>query len=150
MTDDAGIQATPPSPPPPPPPPSPARLRRSRTDKVIAGVCGGMGRSLGIDPVWLRIAFVALTLAGGSGILIYIIAWIAIPEETDTEPVTPASHSGGGTTPAVIIGAVLIAIGAIYLLNTVVPWMGRVIWPLIVIAIGVAIVMGGMRNDRRN
>lgn len=56
-------------------------LRRSRDDKVLAGVCGGLGKYLGVDPVWLRIAFVALALGGGSGLLLYFIAVLAIPEE---------------------------------------------------------------------
>ena len=56
-------------------------LRRSRDDRVIAGVCGGLGRYFGIDPVILRLVFVVLLLAGGSGILLYGVGWIAIPEE---------------------------------------------------------------------
>ncbi|HZD79229.1 MAG TPA: PspC domain-containing protein, partial [Actinomycetota bacterium] len=61
--------------PPPPPPPPPSRqptrsLRRSRSDRVIAGVCGGIGWYLGVDPVLIRIAFVVLTVAGGSGVLL--------------------------------------------------------------------------------
>lgn len=60
-------------------------LRRKRDDKVVAGVCSGLGEYLGIDPVWLRIAFVALTFGGGSGVLLYFIAMLAIPEE-EVEP----------------------------------------------------------------
>jgi phage shock protein C len=55
------------------------RVRRSRQDRVIGGVCGGLGRYLQIDPVLLRIAAVALALSGGLGVLAYIIAWIVIP-----------------------------------------------------------------------
>jgi len=61
--------------------PQPVWVRRSTTDKVIAGVAGGLGRYLGIDPVILGIAFVLFALSGGSGVLLYIIGWIAIPQE---------------------------------------------------------------------
>lgn len=53
----------------------PRLLRRSRDDRVIGGVCGGLGRYLGVDPVLLRIAMVILAIAGGGGILIYLVAW---------------------------------------------------------------------------
>jgi len=57
---------------------APRRLRRSRTDRVLAGVCGGVGRYLNIDPVVLRIITIALIFAG-VGVVAYIIAWLAIP-----------------------------------------------------------------------
>ena len=57
----------------------PKRLYRSSTDKVIAGVCGGVGEYLEIDPVVVRLIWVALTLLGGFGLLMYIIAWIIVP-----------------------------------------------------------------------
>jgi phage shock protein C len=57
------------------------KLYRSRTDRSIAGVCGGLGNYLGIDVSLLRLAFVLLFLLGGHGLLIYIIMWIIVPEE---------------------------------------------------------------------
>ncbi len=51
-----------------------ARLRRSVDDKMVAGVCGGLGSYFKTDPVWFRLAFVVVTLAGGAGILIYLVA----------------------------------------------------------------------------
>ena len=56
------------------------RLRRSRTEKVLGGVCGGLGVYFGIDPVILRIVWVILGL-GGVGILAYPLCWIIIPLE---------------------------------------------------------------------
>ena len=58
-----------------------ARLVRSRTDVMLGGVCGGLGRYLGIDPLLVRLFFVVLTLASGSGIWIYVLLWIIIPRE---------------------------------------------------------------------
>ncbi|VVB79643.1 PspC domain protein [uncultured archaeon] len=57
------------------------RLYRSKTDRVIAGVCGGIGEYLGIDPVIVRLVWVLLTLCAGAGILAYILAWVIIPKE---------------------------------------------------------------------
>ncbi len=58
------------------------QLRRSRTNRRIAGVCGGLGAYFGINPTLIRILFVLLGLPGGApGILIYIILWLAMPEE---------------------------------------------------------------------
>lgn len=57
------------------------RLYRSRSNRVIAGVCGGLGEYFDIDPVIIRLAWIVLTILGGSGILIYILAWLIIPRE---------------------------------------------------------------------
>ena len=57
------------------------RLYRSKTNRVIGGVCGGMGEYFGIDPTIIRLIWVILALMGGAGIIAYIIAWIIIPEE---------------------------------------------------------------------
>jgi phage shock protein C len=56
-------------------------LYRSRTDTVIAGVSGGLGKYLGIDPIIIRILFVVLTLVAAGGLIAYIILWIAVPLE---------------------------------------------------------------------
>ncbi len=60
----------------------PKKLYRSRNDKMIGGVCGGLGEFLGVDPTLVRLAFVILAIFGGSGILLYIIAWLIIPPAT--------------------------------------------------------------------
>jgi phage shock protein PspC (stress-responsive transcriptional regulator) len=58
-----------------------ARIRRSRTDRKVAGVAGGLGRHLDIDPVILRVAFVVLTFFGGVGLLVYVALWLLLPED---------------------------------------------------------------------
>jgi len=59
----------------------PKRLYRSRTDRKIAGVCGGLAEYFNIDPVIPRIVFVILLLPGGlPGFLPYIILWLVVPE----------------------------------------------------------------------
>ena len=72
---------TPQSPPPADPPPVPRRLTRSSSDKVLAGVAGGLGRYFDIDPIIFRIGFVVLTLAGGAGVLAYLAAWVLVPDD---------------------------------------------------------------------
>jgi len=57
-------------------------LRRSKSDRVFAGVCGGLGAFFGINALWFRIAFVIASLPGGlPGILPYFICWLVIPED---------------------------------------------------------------------
>ncbi len=57
------------------------RLTRSKKDRMIAGVCGGMAEYFDIDPTLVRLALVLITLMGGAGILAYIVAWIIMPEK---------------------------------------------------------------------
>lgn len=126
--------------PPAPMPGEPRVLRRSSTDKVIAGVCSGLGRYLGIDPVLLRIAFVVLAIAGGGGVLLYLIAWLVIPEEKAGESLGEARPPSTDTT-RLIFGGALIAVGTILLLNLSIPRFGRYFWPLALVAVGVAIIV---------
>lgn len=55
------------------------KLTLSNTDKKVAGVCGGIGEFIGMDPTLIRLAFVLFTLAGGSGVLLYIILAVIMP-----------------------------------------------------------------------
>ena len=71
---------TPPVAPPEPPPVRPKRLTRSRTDRMIAGVCGGIAEYAGIDVNVVRLVLVALSLFVGTGVLLYLIAWVLLPE----------------------------------------------------------------------
>jgi len=66
---------------PPTTPPPTRRLRRSRTDRIGAGVAGGLGEYFGIDPVIFRVLFATAAFFGGAGVLAYLLAWAAIPEE---------------------------------------------------------------------
>ena len=57
------------------------RLYRSRSEKKLAGVCGGLAAYLGVDPVIPRLVWVLFALAGGIGILAYLVCWLVIPQE---------------------------------------------------------------------
>jgi phage shock protein C len=77
----------------------PKRLKRSRSETMIAGVCGGLGDYFGVDPTVIRLAFVLLALLGGHGILIYLILWIIMPRQAlDAAPAlinsTPPQQGG--------------------------------------------------------
>jgi phage shock protein C len=56
------------------------RLYRSKRKRMIAGVCGGIGEYINVDPTFIRLLWILFTFAYGSGVLAYIIAWIIIPE----------------------------------------------------------------------
>jgi len=62
------------------------RLYRSIRNRKIAGVCGGVGDYFDIDPTIIRLAWLAVILAGGGGLIAYIIAWIIVPKETIAGP----------------------------------------------------------------
>src|SRR5215212_8989973 len=102
MTSAPPPAAPPPLPPPmdspswpPPPPPGPPsvrpQLRRSRTDKILGGVNGGLAEYTGIDALLWRVGFVALTLAGGAGIVVYLLLWLLMPAEPVGMPGVPAA-----------------------------------------------------------
>ena len=74
------------------PPPGPSvrpPLRRSSTDKMAAGVCGGLAEHTGVDSLIWRVGFVALTFAGGAGILVYLLLWVLMPPPPRTPDQQP-------------------------------------------------------------
>lgn len=85
------------------------RLFRSREDRVIAGVCGGLGRYFGLDPVVFRIAAVVVALLGGFGALAYLAAALLIPSEAGGE--APASGRDSGRTVAIVLLVLLLLVG---------------------------------------
>jgi phage shock protein C len=57
------------------------RLTRSTSDRMVAGVAGGLANYFGLDPVIVRVLFVALAIFGGGGIILYLVCWVLMPEE---------------------------------------------------------------------
>jgi phage shock protein C len=144
-----GPDPGPPGPPGPPgtgPPAPPRRLvRRSQGDRVIAGVCGGIGRYLGIDPVLLRIAFIVLSLANGLGLIAYVVAWVAIPEERPGQPLA-AVPEPRRETGRLVLGGSLVVLGLVLLLDRLAPDLDELFWPVAVVAVGVAVILVGLRR----
>ncbi len=121
------------------------RLYRSNTDRVVAGIAGGLGDYFAIDPVWFRIAFVVLTIGGGAGVLIYLIMWVVVPPAPDGYAPNPGDSAR--LTGAAVLGMILIVVGAIALINTIAPSLGQYFWPVAFVLGGLALVLGGMNRD---
>ncbi len=94
---------------------APPRLTRSTDDKVVSGVCGGLGRHFGVDPVVFRIAFVVMALAGGSGVLVYLVAWLLVPDDHSGCTVLDRARHGHSSQA---MAAVLLGVGAIVVLDS--------------------------------
>ncbi len=131
-------------------------LHRSNTDKVIGGVSGGLSNYLDIDTVLIRIAFVLLALFGGGGVLIYIILWIVMPAENlfvgtaeiieeEEDEVPDGEKDRRRANTSLIAGIILIAIGAILVLDKLIPlYHIHDFWPLVLIFAGIAIMKPDM------
>lgn len=139
--------ATPPPPHETPPTPAggPRVVRRSRSERLVAGVCGGVGRYLGVDPVLLRIAFIILALANGLGVIAYVVAWVAIPEERPDQPAGPAAEPRR-ETGRLVLGGSLVVLGLVLLLDRLAPDLDELFWPVAVVAVGVAVMLVGLRR----
>ncbi len=86
-------------------------LRRSRDDRKVVGVSGGLGRWAGVDPLVFRILFVVLTVFGGSGILLYALGWLLIPDDGETESEGQRLLSGRSrSSAATIVGIVVVLV----------------------------------------
>lgn len=150
------------------------RLYRSETDKVLGGVCGGLGAYLGFDPVIIRIFFVLLTIANGVGVMIYMLLWLILPAESKAEDAgthqnledaadeitTRAKEMAGELQAAVTrpnrqgtlyIGAALILLGVIFLVeNLNMDWLWWLdfdfLWPVLLIGGGIILFVRSMRE----
>ena len=91
----------------------------------------------------LRVAFVVLTLAGLAGILVYIVGWIAIPEEKPGEQVGTSEHSSGNTA-RMVVGGLLILVGGAALFDNLIPDLSRYFWPAAIILLGAGVLFGGI------
>jgi phage shock protein PspC (stress-responsive transcriptional regulator) len=149
------------------------KLTRSRTDRMVAGICGGLAAYLSIEAVWVRLFFVLITLANGFGVLVYLILWIIMPEagredatpsqtiESNIEEVAgkaeefaksvgSAVRTGPNRQAGIIVGAGLIVLGMIFLLDTlhIFTWLSfDRLWPLILIIGGLALLVSRMRGE---
>ena len=147
----------------------PRRLYRSRTDQMIGGVCGGLGAYFNIDPTLVRLIVVLMAVFGGSGVLIYLILWIIVPEEGRTtgtpqeviqsnaqevgdrarefgESLGRGFSSSTGTTRSsnaqggLIFGLLLILLGGMFLLQNFTAINLSRFWPVILIVLGLALL----------
>jgi len=120
--------------------PAVRRLERSRSDRMLAGVCGGLARYFDIHPAFYRVGFVVLTLIGGAGILIYIAAALVIPDEGEEDSIASAALRERRDRPLPLIGLALIALAGLVLLSRVSIWPnGDAAWILLLIAGGIVL-----------
>jgi phage shock protein C len=142
---------------------------------MIAGVCGGLGHYLSIDPIWVRLVFVLLALSGGGlGVLIYLVLWLVIPREGSGQPATTETVRSGTEEIAEraramgdevrerlsqpdprlisLIGVVLVGFGVIFLLRELnlawARWLDfDVLWPVLLIVLGVILIVRHFRGE---
>ena len=143
------------------------KLYRSRKDKMIGGVAGGLAEYFDIDPTLVRIIFIVTLFIGGGGFLAYIIMLIVVPEEpfVFTTPDSSSQQSSAAGTESKsepqqqpvyeyhrqrrrnIAGMILVAIGILFLMDNFLPrFHFEDYWPLILIAIGVALLLKSKNN----
>jgi len=140
----------------------PKRLYRSKTNRVVAGVAGGLGEYFNVDPTIIRIVFFLLVFGAGSGVLVYLILWVVVPEAgQDNVPLEKRAEQAGKEigdkaqamahdlqqtkriTPPVVIGIILILVGLSSLGHSLFPWYTfrfDWFWPLAIVALGVLII----------
>lgn len=140
------------------------RLYRSNTVKVIGGVSGGLADYLSIDVVLIRVAFVLLFLFGGSGVLVYVIMWIAIPAETGnfnsyedlSQKKSPDESSHGteknkNSNSGMVAGIILIAVGLLFLADRLIPYSHIIdLWPLLLVGLGVLLIKPEILRPTKN
>ncbi len=150
------------------------RLVRSRSNAMIGGVCSGLGNYFGIDPTLVRLFFVLLALAEGTGLLLYFILWIVVPREDRVEGTTLEANVRAGADEiaerarqlgddlqkgvsisnqqvSTILGATLIILGVVFLLdNFNFVWFSTLrslFWPVLLIAGGTLLVVRYARGE---
>ncbi len=124
-------------------------LCRSSTDKVMAGVAGGLGAYFGIDAVIVRIAFIVLTFMGGAGPFLYLIGWLALPREDSPSVVANALRGDSPRRFRSLLAVGLIGLGLLITANLsgdlfklfINVWILAPFLALILIAAGVALVV---------
>lgn len=149
------------------------RLYRSNTDKMIGGVCGGLGQYFRIDTTIVRIFFVILTVAGGFGPLIYLILWIVLPPEGHIHPVGEGDQftkeefkerasmmrddlvgavSAPNQNVVRFVGIGLVLGGILLVIRQFNPiwlsWLNDgVVWAVLIVAAGIALLVRGTRGE---
>jgi len=153
------------------------RLTRNPNNSVLGGVASGFADYFDVDPVLVRLVFILLAFLNGLGVLFYVVCWVVMPRREPAPPASPATpppvaeriveglREGGESasqalrTPGdpgrgrIVAGVVLIFIGAVLLLQRFSwlhwPHWARLanLWPLALIAIGVALLLGAARSE---
>src|SRR6188472_4300424 len=116
-------------------------LRRDGAHRYVAGVCSGIGRHLRIDPLIVRIVFVAAATAGGVGIVLYGLAWVLVPSDDATsDPWTRRLPRGRGAIE-VAFGMGLVTLAFLLTMRALGVWFSdAIVWPVVLLAAGAALL----------
>jgi phage shock protein C len=149
-------------------------LYRSRKDKVFGGVAGGIARSLNTDPAIVRLIFALMVIVAGGGVLLYLILWIAIPEEplefyqesgaagsentvnetaTQDSPTPKPYYPPRRNNGTLIVGIIFIAVGALFLADRYLPNIHihfHDFWPLIIVFAGIALIASSFTGIKKS
>lgn len=125
------------------------RVYRSKRDRMLGGVCGGIADYFNVDVVLIRLLWVLAALAEGIGLIVYIVAWVIIPEESYTSIGSSRGESNWGSRENgnVIVGLLAICLGIFFLARKFlpsIPWHN--LWPIILILVGIGIMVGGFQR----
>jgi signal transduction histidine kinase len=117
---------------------------------VVAGVCGGLAAGLGIDAFVVRAAFVVLTLAGGTGVAIYLVAWFVLPK-ADTSRALAANLKLDRQDTMQIVSVGMIVLGGLLMLRSTGIWFSdAIVWPVLLGAMGLALIWRQADADERS
>src|SRR5215216_7681654 len=122
------------------------RLERSRDDRMVAGVCGGLARYFGIHPAFYRVGFVVLTLLGGAGVLIYAAAALVIPDEGREDSVATDALRHRHERPWPAIGLGLVGLALVVLVSRANFWPAADVAWVLVLVVG-ATILWAQRRD---
>jgi phage shock protein PspC (stress-responsive transcriptional regulator) len=140
------------------------KLYRSRTNVILGGVCAGLADYLGLDATIVRIFFVILSTASGFGFPLYLVLWVILPRQEEV-PGDIGQRMGSigqeigeavrrqNPQKGMYIGLALIMAGIFFLLESLnLPWLRwfnpDLIWPLLIIAGGAALLIRGLKGDQ--
>jgi len=121
------------------------RLERTKSPRIIAGVCGGLARYFGLSPAVFRLGLIVLTLLGGAGILVYLAAVLVIPEEGSDQSFAERALSERRDRPWPLIGLGLVGVAVAVLLAQAAAGAG---WVLVLIA-GLIVLWMSRREKKR-
>ena len=113
---------------------------------MLAGVSGGLAESAGLSPIYVRAAFVSLSLAGGVGIILYVVLALVVPDTPDHE----SDHISPPATRVQVAGMALMFVALMLILQAIGLWLGAVVWPttLVVFGLAIAIETSGINYER--
>lgn len=115
-------------------------LRRDVENGILAGVCAGLARWLGVDPIVMRVVFVAAAASGGLGLVLYAVAWVLIPSDAARERVAAPVRRGTGRW-FVVSGVALLALSLLLFARELGIWFtDALVWPVVIAAAGAALI----------